>query len=96
MGTSPTGKGERILGHLLVKVPKSLTGAAVSGLNMAQSLLCAALGRVLAGCWLEVELHWWRGAQRHSACPERDAVKASQPGACQLAWPAASKGGTWA
>lgn len=77
-------------------MPKSLIGAAVSGSNMAQSLLCAAVGRVLAGCRMDVELPWWHGTKRHSACPERDAVKDSQPGACQLVWPAASKGGTWA
>lgn len=94
-GTSPTGKGGTTLDHLQVQVPESPTGAAMSGLNVAQSLPCAAAAWELPGFLLDVELSRWPGAKRHSVCPEEDAVKASQPEACQVVWLAASKGGTW-
>lgn len=78
-----------------LKVPKSLTGAAVSGLNVAQILLCAVAARELPGFRLDVELSRWPAAKRHSVCPEEDTVKVFQPEPCQVVWPAASKGGTW-
>lgn len=57
--TSPTEKSGKTLGLLQVQVPESLSGAAVSGLSVAQSLLCAVVGWELLGFQLDVELSQW-------------------------------------